>query len=419
MIRVIDSVMGSGKTKYMIKKMSKLVAPYDNTNIIYVTPFLTEVDRIIRECDDVKFQQPSDVTHRSKTHSLLALIRSDANIVMSHSLFSLITQEIAHEISLRRYVLVLDEVMECVSEFKGITTSDLNMLRDTGYLLTDPVSRRLLWSKGQGEIYKGKHEAVMRMVNNGKLALYGEDTVIQEFPAEFLSVFREVYVLTYLFDGSPMSAYLAKHGYTYELLTLNKHEVVSWSDHSDEAELKELLRSRLKIYEGSKNDIGTKVDRKNPLSLSWYERQAKSHPDSLAKLKASTEDFFKKTAKTQALYNAWTVFSDFQSKTKGQRYTKGFIPFNCRATNHYIEKRSLAYLCNVFPRPVISQYLDGKGIKFNKDLYALSEMLQWIWRSQIRRHDPIHLFIPSERMRNLLYLWLNTRSTPELISKLS
>jgi hypothetical protein len=79
----------------------------------------------------------------------------------------------------------------------------------------------------------------------------------------------------------------------------------------------------------------------------------------------------------------------------------------------------MAYLCNVFPNPVIRQYLNGRNIKVNSDLYALSEMLQWIWRSQIRRYDPIHLFIPSERMRSLLYLWLDTRSTPELIQKLS
>ena len=40
-------------------------------------------------------------------------------------------------------------------------------------------------------------------------------------------------------------------------------------------------------------------------------------------------------------------------------------------------------------------------------LFALQEMLQWIWRSAIRDGKPIDLYIPSERMRSLLVEWLD------------
>ena len=36
-------------------------------------------------------------------------------------------------------------------------------------------------------------------------------------------------------------------------------------------------------------------------------------------------------------------------------------------------------------------------------------MIQWIFRSQIRQYKPINIYIPSERMRELLIDWLNCR----------
>ncbi|PPQ33064.1 hypothetical protein CCR94_03000 [Rhodoblastus sphagnicola] len=84
-----------------------------------------------------------------------------------------------------------------------------------------------------------------------------------------------------------------------------------------------------------------------------------------------------------------------------------------KASNNYRHKSSIAYLCNWFCHPVIKRYFDDKGVKLNEDMFALGAMLQWIWRSQIRDDKPIHLFIPSERMRNLLKDWLAGRDIGE------
>ena len=43
-----------------------------------------------------------------------------------------------------------------------------------------------------------------------------------------------------------------------------------------------------------------------------------------------------------------------------------------------------------------------QGITLNEDLYVLSQMLQWIWRSAIRRGERISVYVPSRRMRQLL-----------------
>jgi hypothetical protein len=41
------------------------------------------------------------------------------------------------------------------------------------------------------------------------------------------------------------------------------------------------------------------------------------------------------------------------------------------------------------------------------DMYALSSLIQWVWRSAIRDGKPIILYVPSSRMRGLLIKWLN------------
>ena len=58
--------------------------------------------------------------------------------------------------------------------------------------------------------------------------------------------------------------------------------------------------------------------------------------------------------------------------------------------------------------PVIYQWFKEKGITIDENEYALGEMTQWIWRSAIRDNGNIEIYIPSNRMRELLVNWLNS-----------
>ena len=119
---------------------------------------------------------------------------------------------------------------------------------------------------------------------------------------------------------------------------------------------------------------------------------------------------------------------DYRTKLKGARYSRdsvwqdgmrfGFIPSNAKATNDYRQVAAMAYLCNTYHHPVVKEYFESQGVPVYDDLYALSQMVQWIWRSRIRdevNQQPIHVFIPSERMRGLLKRWLQAASTIELV----
>ena len=77
-----------------------------------------------------------------------------------------------------------------------------------------------------------------------------------------------------------------------------------------------------------------------------------------------------------------------------------------RASNEYRERTAVAYLVNKYFNPFIKNFFTSNGIKVDEDGYAISEMLQFLWRSGIRDGKRITVYIPSSRMRNLLINWI-------------
>jgi hypothetical protein len=51
-------------------------------------------------------------------------------------------------------------------------------------------------------------------------------------------------------------------------------------------------------------------------------------------------------------------------------------------------------------------YFEDAGVEVSADYYALLTMTQWLWRTAIRRGQPVTVYVPSERMRGLLMDWL-------------
>ena len=91
---------------------------------------------------------------------------------------------------------------------------------------------------------------------------------------------------------------------------------------------------------------------------------------------------------------------------KQLRKLKQFVPCNARATNDFADRKVLLYMCNRYLNPEYRKYFHVRGYELDDDQFALSEMLQWIWRSAIRRGEQINIYIPSSRMRGLLYKWM-------------
>lgn len=80
---------------------------------------------------------------------------------------------------------------------------------------------------------------------------------------------------------------------------------------------------------------------------------------------------------------------------------ESFIPLNMRASNDYLDRNVVFYLVDRYP---------GGNSPIPKDEWALSELLQFLFRTCLRLPDSeevVYAYIPSERMRRLLERWLD------------
>lgn len=162
------------------------------------------------------------------------------------------------------------------------------------------------------------------------------------------------------------------------------------------------------------NFIGSE---KYSLSKSWYIKNIETNPRIKNiyrdRLKSNLTNFFTHIGGNKASNNLYSTFKGYQNILKGKGYAKGFIPFNSRATNEYREKSNIAYLVNVYPHGDIISYMVSNNIKIDLDHYALSTLLQTLFRTRIRnfkdsnQNREINLYLPSSRMRTLLEKWLN------------
>ena len=418
--------MGSGKTSFIINKMKNeqgLAQMVTGRKYIYVTPLLDEITRVQKATKDMDFRNPVP-RHGSKFFDLNRLLAEGQNIATTHELFKKLTNHSYDLIVNQKYTLVIDEVLTCCDLFSDLTSGDREHLFKNDMVYIEENTKRLRWNEDDHGDYKGRFDDIRNLCKNGNLCVYGDKSsqiILWQFPIEFLQCFDEVYILTYLFEGSPMRSYLEAEGVGFKYFAVTgTHDtgfkLTDWHSYS-EADKKAVIRDRVTLYEGPLNDIGStpKGQRKsNPLSSTWFKNADEQTKKSL---KAKTETWFTKYAKTSFKVNAWCTFAKHRKALEGMRYKNRncWIPLNTKATNEYAHKTSMAYLSNRFSLPPVRNFFADQGIPFNEDVYALSEMLQVLWRTAIRNEQPVQFYIPSERMRNLFKLWLSTDNTTQLI----
>ena len=133
-------------------------------------------------------------------------------------------------------------------------------------------------------------------------------------------------------------------------------------------------------------------------------------------LRKNLDNFMKNKCKSSSGDRIWTCFKKVTPIIAQRRYTNDWIAYNTKATNNYRFVKNVAYLCNNFPNTFLVSMVSKRNTrKFDDDMWALQEMLQYIFRSRLRGNEEvknledrkINLYIPSKRMRSLLESWLN------------
>jgi len=165
--------------------------------------------------------------------------------------------------------------------------------------------------------------------------------------------------------------------------------------------------SMVDVYENDTlNAVG---DDYNALSVSWFTRKKFEEGRPMINLlKNNIYNYFRNITKSTSTQNMWTTFKHYKKMLQGGGYSRGFVSVNARATNEYKHKQYLAYCANIFVNPVLVKFFAQRDIIIDEEKYALSELVQWVWRSAIRDGNDISIYIPSSRMRNIFKNWLQT-----------
>lgn len=164
---------------------------------------------------------------------------------------------------------------------------------------------------------------------------------------------------------------------------------------------KKLIAGLVEVYEGNLNDIGAK---ENALSKTWFAKHRRTGKAQV--LFNNARNILMNRYKAGCDQALWTCFKDEKRHYGVKSYAGAFCPCNARATNEFRKRNNLAYLVNVYDHPYILRWFANQGITVDQNAFALSQLLQWIWRSAIREGKPVRMYIPSCRMRRLFLTWL-------------
>lgn len=405
MVNVCDAIMGTGKTSAAIAYMNE----HKNDKFIYITPYLDEAARIKQACPDLHFVEPSNQIRHYRNQKYLhtvALVEQGRNIATTHQAFKAYTPDLLENIQKQGYTLFIDENVD-VLEKADFHPDDVQIAIDAGYI--------------------AEHDGVYTIVNSGYNGLALEDMFrimksrdmvriegdesgwlyFWALPPDLLSAFKDVFILTYLFTGQSLHHLIEMNNIPYRYIAVHKIDggFVFGESPGYIPDYVNHLKDMIDIYEGKMNCIG---DGRFDISQNWLTRNTGGCVEIL---KNNIYNYFRNIwSAAGADRRLWSSYKSGLEKLKGKGYTSSFLSFNTKATNKYKDRDILVYAANVFMNVAEKQYYVTHGIDVDEDAFALSVMVQWIWRSAIRVGRKIHIYIPSRRMRTLLRDWIENVS---------
>lgn len=387
--------MGSGKTTWAISHLKS--HPLEND--LYITPFLTETDRIVTATSGSKRFVTPENKGQGKLSSLNTYLSNEDDIASTHELFKHLNEESRAALSQSGYTLILDEVLEVISPY-NIKSGDLQLLLDGDWISIDQDGF-IVWNSDKSG-YDSTFEEVKLLAENRSLICVNGTILLWRYPPEIFNIFEKIYILTYLFEASILCAYFRYNGITYEKKTICKtdsgYELTDFSPFNPS-----VFKPLINIYQGPLNK--SLPQKRSCMSKVWY-----GNPENVSyvkQLKDNLYNYLRNVQNAKASDIMWTCFKDDKPRLKGKGYSNSFVACNSRSTNEYGNRHALAYMVNRYLNPGIPVYFAQQGVTIANELFALSEMIQWVWRSAIRNGEEISIYIASDRMRELFESWLN------------
>ena len=407
-ITIKDYPCGSGKTTSMIKSFKQ------EEKYLVILSYLSEVDRIIEDTTDVSFVEPvaEDNIQNTKTESLKDLLLTGRNVATTHSMYERLVP-LAEEGLLDDYNIIIDEVPEVV---KAVSTKSKTSIKEfyvnSGFIEVEDNGLVLAtdkWREKKEEVADTLSNKILTYAETGCLYLLGEHMFIWAMPSKLLSAGKSVTILTYKAEGSLLVSYMRKLSLPY-LIQSNKYKEEAFREQAAELiNLQDIPSiSKLKLSHTGQQEGMRSSNYYSKLSCglkNLRSRQLKGLDLSNVLLTCKKDAWIQNNGKAGVFAQGSKMFEN-----------TNWIANTTRGTNDYAHCSHLIYLYDQHINPLVAGWLNNSSRHFD-DAYALTELIQWVWRSRIRKGEHITLYLPVPRMRSIFIDWLegwDTRGFGEL-----
>ena len=374
-----------------------------NKKYLVILPFLSEVKRVIDQSQPILFEQPTtdENEHSTKTESIKELLLTGQNIATTHNMYERLVK-LAREGLLDDYHIIIDEVPDVVKSVSSKTkTSIEEFYLKTGYIelgetgLVRPTNK---WRQNKEEVSDTLNSKILFYAETGCLYLLGEHMFVWAMPSELLTAGLSVTIMTYKSEGSLLTSYLNKLSLPY---FVNSSE---FEERRFKIAAKELINLQ-DIPSISKLNLSHSGQAKGMSQYSYYSKISGALKNLRSRqLKGVYLDDILVTCKKDAWLKQENKAGVFARNSK--MFHANWIANTTRGTNDYAHCSHLIYLYDQHVNPVVGRWVNNSSRSFD-DAYALTELIQWVWRSRVRRGEPITLYLPAPRMRRIFLDWLD------------
>lgn len=405
MINVCDVIMGGGKSSACINYMNE----HPDKKYIYITPYLTEAARIREGCPKLDFQEPQGGVFRcgcTKNGHTMELLASGKNIATTHAAFKFYTEETYELIRSHGYTLFIDENVDVLEGVK-MSRADLEIAEVAGYIARSENQYYRTERPYDGDVFR----EVFRMMESRELLIAPgvndtETLYYWALPPKFIQSFEDVFVLTYMFRGQGLYCMFESNHVPYRYIGIDYDGQNSHFSYELQRSSYDLrwVPDRIHVFDNDKmNRIG---DDYYALSMAWYQKN-RYKDDGVVQVRKNVYNYIHNYMKDVSIKQVmWASYNEFASQLTGKGIANRRVSFNIRATNEYADRTVMAYPVNLFMNAGQKILFRQNGLDLYDDDYALSTMIQCIFRMAIRNGEDINIYIPSSRMRNLLRLWM-------------
>jgi len=429
-IYLVDEIMSSGKSYWIMEKMREWNAQKKFDQFVYLSPLLTEVGgtknldgkydngRIQQQLPEMNFKYPVPVLGSKSKHAK-HLIHQCKNISATHNLFLNLDKSCSELIKDYRNILIIDECLDAYKQFTKISKKTLTHFIRDGVFIVDAETSKMTYNHDKYPLKQNERWEYLDLVelcDTGCVFCINDEVVIWEYPVEILEAFTEVWVMTYLFEGSFMSMWCKINNVEVERVRPQLNRSTK--------EVKAYIKDCIELVD---TPSLTKIQNFSYSQTWWSNDAVESVVDKIRKaiescvklIGCKSADILVTCPKLNWEPTSEDKYTDDYAINvgkikkrpliKGKGFTRAcWLYSDAKATNDFSDKTVLIYLLGKSPHTMLYNFCHSKGHILDKELFAIASIVQWIFRGSVRKQEKMYLIMPSKAMRDLYNKWLDT-----------